>query len=146
MHRSTTNARSANNPRRGASLLESLAATVLLAALLAGVAQLVTLAASSERARSQQRIAALEAANTLDRWMAASWTDLQPREAAQVALSPRARQSLPGAKLTIAIEETADVLTTRRIVVEITRHSPAGEEVRLARLSAFRHTPEDPQP
>jgi type II secretory pathway pseudopilin PulG len=132
--------------RRGASLIETTIAAVLLATLLVGVAQLVTMASVQQRVQARRQIAALEAANTLDRLTTDQWERLEPQPAAKVALSKRARQSLPQGRLTVEIEAIPGEPAGRLIAVEVTWTGPAGEHVAPLRLVAFRHQATEPRP
>jgi len=133
-------------PRHGSLVHEAVMGIALTLAVMAGVAQLVTLVALQRRTTEQRSLAALEAGNVMEQWMARPWAEVTPEQAANAALSEVCRRDLPEARLQVAVEPEGDADAVRRIRVQIDWLDNARHRGEPVRLVAWRHRDEEAQP
>jgi len=133
--------------RQGHTILETMVAAVLLAVAATVGVQMLLATASARQATETRRLATREAANVMERVMALAPDELTPQTVEQMKLSPRAQKALPGAKLTIRLDEsTGDGPPATRVTVELTWKSHAGRAAPPLRLLAWRFHPEEARP
>ena len=127
--------------RRGVTLLESVVAFGLLAAMVAVSLEMLAVTAAQRRAIDKRVIALTEAANVAERIATLPWDRITPEGLADVELSPAAQKKLPRGVLKLAVEPAAAGLPARRVDVEITwaLGSLGGE--RPVRLSFWAYAP-----
>lgn len=129
--------RSPTPPRCGVTLVEIAAASLLLTVLATLLTQgLLALRAEHGEAHLRQ-IARYEVANELQRLAALPWNELVTVPSGPSALSAAAKDRLPGARMTIAIETPADA-EVRRIHVELQWLGPTtGQPEQPIRLTTW---------
>lgn len=93
---------------RGFTMIEMVAAGAMLVVLLAVSMQFFQASAVHRRMTRQRELAIQEVANLMERLAAIPWQDLTAEKANQVQLSELARNSLPGAQLTIEVSQPAE--------------------------------------
>ena len=110
---------------RAFTLLEVILAATLLAMLLTASIQMLRALTASQRA-SERRTIALEAVQAISDQIAnIPWTQLSPRTAERVAVPDPLNGFLPGALLTVTVNDEAKP-TAKRIQVELTWKGPDG--------------------
>ena len=122
--------------RRGFTLIELTAASVILAMAAAVVLQLIVLSGASRRSTSQQRLAWREASNCLEAFTIGGYDAATGQRAAAYGLSQRAISALPQGKLDVTDETMEDALKAKRISVEVAWQTPRGRR-RTVRLTTF---------
>ena len=123
--------------RRGFTLVE-LALTVALLAIAMGVTvQALGWIASERRAIERRQYAAQEAANVLERFVARPFDGLTPEAARAVTLSEAARAVLPGAELTVLVDDKAASPDARRVAVRLRWRQRTGEWEAPVRLTTW---------
>jgi hypothetical protein len=127
--------------RRGGILLEVSIATALAAVVMIAVSQLLAVAAKQERTIDWRRLAAQEAANSLERVLTSPWDDVTPERLKAWSLSTDAAERLPAGTLTWEVELTPETPAAKRITAEVSWSHGAGDRERV-RLSAWRFQPE----
>jgi Tfp pilus assembly protein PilE len=132
--------------RRGVTVLELSIAIILVAAVLTGIAQLLSVVSAQQR-ESERRSAALhEAANQMERLTILPWRELTSESVGQRELSPEAAAALPQGSLRVQVTDAAggaESLAAKRISVEVAWRNSAGREVKPVRLVAWRFAPEE---
>jgi hypothetical protein len=133
--------------RRGVTVLELSIATILVATVLAGTAQLLSVVAAQQR-ESERRLAALhEAANHMERLAVWPWDELTSENLAQLQLSPETSQALPQGLLRVQVTDGAaageENPVGKRLSVEVAWRNSAGREVEPVRLVAWRFAAEE---
>lgn len=123
--------------RNGMALAEVAAATILLAALGAFVAETVAWSAAEQRATQRREIALSEAANAMERTSIAGWAALEPKPSTEMALSPLAKRMLPGGRIIREVTDADGEPAARRIVIEVSWLNQAGERERPVRLTTW---------
>jgi hypothetical protein len=127
-------------------MVELVVALVLLAAALVATAQIVSLATNQRREISRRQLATLEAANVLEHVVGRAWEGLNNEQLAEFALSERARQTLPGARLNVEISDVPGPPQAKRIAVEVSWEAHGPDAVASARLVAWKHRAAETQP
>lgn len=120
--------------RRGATLIECIAAGAMAVLLLSVGLQFFAAVGAHCRALRCRQVAWQEAANVLERLAERPWDALVPEKARDMALSDEAGSTLPQGTLAIEIrEETAEGVPSKRIAAEVRWQSETGhtESVRL---------------
>jgi hypothetical protein len=130
--------------RTGISLIEVTAALLILSVAVVSVAQLVALAEVQRRDASRRQLASSEAGNALEHLAARRWDELDAERLKEFSLSPRARQALPGARLTVAVEP-ASAGEAKRIIVEVV-WTTRFEQTERVRLVAWKFAGQESQP
>ncbi len=125
--------------RRGATLLEMLAAGTLLGTLLVVCLQLFSAAATQHRAAARRQAASLELANVMERVAARPWSQLTTAALAAEQLSPEARAQLPGAELKIEVFGPADDPEAKRLTATIGWPDREGRPPQPLRLTTWRY-------
>ena len=126
----------------GAALLEATMSLAIVALVIAGVAQLLVLAAQQRRFAAQRELAVNEAANLMEQCMTLPWNQLEQVQVDETELSENSRKHLPDAALEISIQQ-ADEGGAKQIAIQIDWRNPAGQRVRPIRLVAWRHRLEE---
>lgn len=125
--------------RGGFTVLETLVAGVLLAALLGLGAQMIHAQGRQQRLLRQRLVAAEEAANLMERLTARPWSRLTAEAVADLQLSPEARLVLPEARVEIQIVEQAKPVVGKRIVVFLRWPEHNGRSQESVRLAAWKY-------
>lgn len=133
--------------RSGFSLMETFAAVALLAAAGAICVQMLVAGASARRAADQRLFASREAANVMERLMAAPRDRLTPEAVENLALRDEAIDALPDATLAVAIDpSTDDGPPATRVTLMLTWKTRAGTTARPVRLVAWHYGAAEDQP
>lgn len=127
----------AHTRRRAFTLVE-----IVVCALMLGIAMSVTLhiltwVAAERRAIEQRACAVREVANIMERITARPWSELTPDTLKGVTLSDSTRAALPGAELTIDVENESPTPVSRRLAVRLRWRGASGNFERPVRLSAW---------
>jgi hypothetical protein len=132
--------------RRGLAIVEITAASVLLIACFALLAQLLFLIAREDRAIEARQAATCAVANELEAVMARDWADLGVGEPLEVDVPPQVLALLPSASMRTHIEAGAEE-GSKRIRVEIDWTDASGNTVAPISLTAWKHRrSQDEQP
>jgi type II secretory pathway pseudopilin PulG len=108
------------NRRGGFTVMETIVALSVLAAVSVLVAQ-TAVWALGERTRTEDRLVAMEAAaNVLEEARARPWAELTPEWAAGMKPSGDVAARLPDAALTVRVEPEKDRDRVKRVTVELT--------------------------
>lgn len=130
--------------RVGSMFLEVCVASVVAAATLAMIAQLLTLASRQQRINALQRQAACVAGNVMERIMARPWEELAP-DKLQPLVSSEELASLPEADVQIEVL-AGQQPESREIRVSVTWTSPRGQPRPPVQLVAWRFRQEETAP
>jgi hypothetical protein len=124
--------------RRGAfTLFEVIVAATMLAVLLTTSVQMLRAVSNHERA-SERRVVAMEAVQAVgDQIANIPWRELTPESAKKVSIPKPLDSWLPGAKLTVSLDEEASPTTSKRIHVDITWNGPDGQAVAPVGLTSW---------
>jgi type II secretory pathway component PulJ len=125
--------------RRGFTVLETLVAGVLLAALLGLGAKMLQAQGRQQRVLRQRLVAAEELANLMERLTARPWPRLTAEAAADLQLSPEARLALPEARCDIQIIEQAKPVAGKRIAVVLHWPDHNGHSEQRVQLVAWKY-------
>ena len=131
----------AQRTNSGFTLFELIVTTILLGVMAGTLVPLLGHAARHQRESDRRQLALYEAQNVLEQLAARPWPELTPDAAAAVSLPESCRESLPGARLTVTIDEPAGETAVRRISVELAWLMRDGVEVAPVRLVAWRYAP-----
>jgi prepilin-type N-terminal cleavage/methylation domain-containing protein len=123
---------------RGFTLIEILAAGVVLAILLVVAARMLSSTVAQHQALMNRRMAIVEADNIMERLFPLPVSELTDQRIREVQLSQEFRQSLPSANLEIDIRPVADDVPARRIAVTIRWRENLGQPERSVRLVAWK--------
>lgn len=125
--------------RRGITIIEAVAGSVILAALMMTTVQMLAWQAAQRRALDSRQLALAEASRILDRLTWEPWDRLTPERVQLESFSPLAAQSLKTAALKVSLHETTqDRLQAKRLRVEITWPVAQGS-MRPVALVAWRY-------
>lgn len=120
-------------------MIEVIAASVILAALMLVTVQMLAVVAGNQRELSRRRIAQEEAVNVLERLLTLSSDEQIERDVAAARLSADAEAALRNAELRVTISPPAGEPEAIRIEVEIRWRSRRGDLAAPVRLVAWRH-------
>ena len=112
--------------------------------VMVAIAQLVAVIGNQRVHSDQQRLATREAANALERVLAASWSDLDPEAPPEVKISASAEERLDDPRLSVVITESQEDLLVKRIEVRVDWVNRAGQRTEPLRLVAWRHGERSP--
>jgi type II secretory pathway pseudopilin PulG len=127
-------------PRPAFTLVEVIAALILLAAVFGVIGNLLVRASQQSRAADRRRIAQQAASNVLEDLTGRPWEAIvsTPDDGDETTLAPDAAAGLPGGTVTVDVETDASG-DGKRIVVEIRWAEPGGDAARPARLVTWVH-------
>ncbi|HBO44109.1 MAG TPA: hypothetical protein DD670_09295 [Planctomycetaceae bacterium] len=133
--------------RSGFSLMETTVAIALLAAAGAICVQVLVAGAAARRAADQRLFASREAANVMERLMAAPRDRLTPESVETLTLRDEAIDVLPGAKLTVALAPSTDEgPPATRVTLTLAWKTRAGTAALPVRLVAWHYGAAEDQP
>lgn len=126
-------------PRRGFTVIELAAAVILLAVAMTVTVQLLGTIANERRAVGRREVAAREAANLMEHLCARPWERLSADGVKDVRLSKTAADALPGAELTVGVDEAEGVrgVPGKRLSVRLRWRNRAGEFDAPVRLTTW---------
>lgn len=129
--------------RRGITVIELAAAVLLLGVAMSVTAQLLGAIAYERRAVGRREVAAREVANLMEHLTARPWERLTPDAVKEVRLSEPTANVLPGAELTVTVDEAAAApeVPGKRVAIRLRWHNRAGEFDAPVRLTTwvYRH-------
>jgi type II secretory pathway component PulJ len=127
--------------RRGFTMLEITAATVMLATAMTLTVQLLDVVAAGRRAAERRLCAVQEVANLMERVAARPWEEVTPESLKEVSLSSRTLQALPGAELTATVDDASATRGEKEIGLRLRWRDRAGTWTAPVRLTAwiYRH-------
>jgi hypothetical protein len=123
--------------RRGFTLVELALCIAMLMIAMGVTAEVLGWIASGRRAVERRQYAAQEAANVLERFVSRPFDGVTPEAARAVALSDAARAALPGAELTVLVDDRAAAPEARRVVVRLRWRQRGGEWEAPVRLTTW---------
>jgi len=123
--------------RRGALMLEMLVGTILLGAFLLGALPVIAWIRTSHHAAEEQRIAALELANQMERVAALPPARLTPEELQQLELSPEATATLDDAELSARIQPSEAFAGLQQVQLSLTWTDDSHQRVQPATLTGW---------
>jgi Tfp pilus assembly protein PilV len=121
--------------RRGFTLIETGIAAVMLAVAMGLTVQVIAWVAAERRASERRRCAVQEVANVMERVTARTQAHLTPEAARDFQLSEPARGVLPGAELSVSMEEIP--AGSRRVSIRLRWKNRGGEWDAPVRLSSW---------
>jgi hypothetical protein len=119
-------------------LLELFAATVVLSALMAAVAQVAVLTAGQHAAMERRMLAVCEAQRIVEHVSVMPWERVTQAALDEIELSAELHQALPDAELTISTADEQGSPVGKRIAVEIGWQSQPDVRARPVRLVTWR--------
>jgi len=132
--------------RDGLSMTEMLVTIAITTVAMVGGVQIMSLANRQCKAVECRRVAGLEAGNIMEQIMTRPWEDIAPGQESICELSEACRQTLPDAKLRIAVEAEAADPGVRHITVEIDWQANAIHRGGPVRLVAWRYLNKEARP
>jgi len=123
----------------GFTVMEILAAAVILAAVLAVCVQLVRATTQQRRALQTRELTIQEAANLMERLAGMTWQELAGTQPAQLCLSGDALRAIPGAELKVEVVSCPGQPEAKRIAVAIAWQDDSARPVRPVRIVAWRY-------
>lgn len=132
--------------RPGFTLIETIAALVVLAAAMTAVVQTVAVVSRQRQLTERRALAVQEAANVMERVYGLPWSELTPERAAQETLSPVCRQRLPAAALKVTVQATGDPPNQKSLLVELDWQDADGGRNRPVSLAAWRFQSREARP
>jgi Tfp pilus assembly protein PilV len=127
--------------RRAFTMIEVAITSLLLLIGMTVTLQVLGWVASERRAADRRQYAIHEAANIMERLAARPWDQLTTGAVKDLALSESARQTLPGAELSVAAEETGEPIGSKRLSLRLRWRNRAGGWEAPIRLSAWAYRP-----
>jgi prepilin-type N-terminal cleavage/methylation domain-containing protein len=123
--------------RRAFTLFEVIIAAAILAALLTASVQMLRALSIHQRA-TEHRAAALQAAQAVSDEVAnIPWDQLTVESAKKVTIPKPLDGYLPGAKLSVSLDEEAAPAPSKRLHVDLTWNGPDGQAVAPVRLTSW---------
>lgn len=123
--------------RRGFTLLEVSVSGAMLVVLMVVTVQVLGWVAVERRAADRRQVAALEAANVMERLASQPWEDLTAERTAEMKLSTQARDVLPEGELKLEIQNESGQPEARRILIEVHWKGQASQPVAPVRLTSW---------
>jgi prepilin-type N-terminal cleavage/methylation domain-containing protein len=133
--RPTPNA--APSRRQGFTLVELALTVGMLAIAMSVTVQLLGWIVAERRASERRQFAAQEAANVLERFAARPFDGVTPEAAHAVTLSEAARAVLPGAELSVLVDDRGASPNARRVAVLLRWRQRSGEWEAPIRLTTW---------
>jgi type II secretory pathway pseudopilin PulG len=121
----------------GFTVLEVMAAAVMLAAAMVITVQVLALSRAQARDSQRRQLAIQVAGNLLERLTATNWDRLDSAVADAKERSKESVSRLPGGELDVTIESDSAPPRSRRITVTIRYRSRGGEFTSPVRLTAW---------
>jgi len=125
------------------TLIELTISLVILGAAMAGVVQLVALAARQRRELAVERACVLEVANQAERIALLPWSETAADKLTSWQPSPELAAVLPAAQCSIVVTDEPGAPPARRIRLEVAWPSPAGVPASPVSLTVWRYAPEE---
>ena len=123
--------------RGGFTLIEVVATTVMLGALMSMTVPLLHAVNAQRRHAAARQFAVQETANMMERFSARDWNDITPATAAKVELSETGKAMLRDASLTITVAPISAQPTSKRVHIELRWKNREGDFVVPVKLTTF---------
>jgi len=127
--------------KRGLSVLEATMSLLILSFAVAGLLQILTVAASQRRATEIRRLALADLANQAEQIALLSWDELTAEKLAIRQPSAELLAAAPAARLNIAVNDETGAPAAKRIHLTADWTTPAGQSVQPVELTVWRHQP-----
>src|SRR5688572_10452247 len=124
------------------TLLEAGVALLVMTAAILAVMELFNAAAHERRARQQRQVALLELSNQAERVALLDWNDAAPERLTSWQPSDMLLAVIRQPECSLRVVDDQEHPGTRRIELAIAWKNAAGEEVRPAKLTAWRFSSE----
>jgi Tfp pilus assembly protein PilV len=127
-----------DRPRRrgGFTMVEVAASAFLLAAAMTLTVQVLGWVAAERRAADRRQCAVQEVGNLMEHLAARPWDRLSPEAIRDVAMGEAARRRLPGAELSVSVDESRGP-DAKRIALRLRWRNRAGTWEAPVRLAAW---------
>jgi prepilin-type N-terminal cleavage/methylation domain-containing protein len=122
---------------RGFTMIEIAVTSLMLAIAMTATMRCLGWVAAERRAVERRQCAVEEVANLMERLAARPWGRLTPGPVDDLKLSEPAREKLPGAELTVMVDDQAGSPGARRLSVRLKWRARNGEWEAPARLTAW---------
>jgi len=129
-------------PSRGMTLVEMLAALLVLGAAMAALLQLVALAAQQRRGMNERRLALLEVANRAERIALLPWDETNPEKLKGWPPSEDLLAALPTAQCSVTVTDEPGSPRGRRIRLEVLWMNSVRQPVEPVTLTVWRFAEE----
>ena len=123
--------------RRGSSIVEMIAAGVLLGVIFVTMVPVLSWAGAQRQSAEQRQWALQEVANLMERVSLQPWESLSEKTLSQLPLSEECRKRLRDANLAIRVVEEDPVPASKRVVLELRWKDRTGQTVSPIRLTAW---------
>jgi prepilin-type N-terminal cleavage/methylation domain-containing protein len=127
--------------RLGFTLLELIAASVVLAAAGVMTAQVVVWSRAAARVADEERLAWQEASNCLELLTAEGYEAVTPRRAAECRLSDVASAGISAGQLVVTVTALDEPLPSKRITAEVAWELGDAQTQRTVRLTTVLYAP-----
>ena len=132
--------------RRGISVLEATTALLILTFAVGGLLQILTVSAAQRRASEQRRLALQEVANQAERIALLTWDETTQERLGQLKPGTELAAAAPSATLNAKLTADDGSPAAKRIRIEISWLTPAGQSVEPVALTVWKHQPAEVQP
>ena len=132
--------------RRGVGVVELMAGMAMMTTTIVLVAQVYVLVERASRIAERRQIAAVAAANVMERVAGVPWDQLDQSVVEDWQLPPDARSSLPRSTLKIQITTHQDALAAKRVEVEVSWSETHGTQTSWTRLVTWRYNIPETRP
>jgi type II secretory pathway pseudopilin PulG len=123
--------------RPGMSLLEIMLAAGLLGILMTVSVQMMRVMGDRQRA-AERRAAALQTAQALAEMLGnRPWDELTDSAAEKIEIPESMRSHLPGATLSVTVNEESDPIAAKRVMLELRWKNPRGQSPAPVRLTTW---------
>jgi Tfp pilus assembly protein PilV len=122
--------------RGGFTMIEVAASAFLLAAAMTLTVQVLGWVAAERRAADRRQCALQEVGNLMEHLAARPWDGLSPESVEDVAIGDEARRRLPGAELSVTVDESRGP-DAKRIALRLRWRNRAGTWEAPVRLAAW---------
>jgi Tfp pilus assembly protein PilV len=122
--------------RRGQSMIEVAVTALMLVIAMSMTLHVLTWVAAERRALDRRQFALQETANLMERLTARPWDELTSETAKRETLAEPARQALPGAELSVGVDEAKDH-ASKRVTIALRWRTRAGTWDAPVRLTAW---------
>lgn len=126
-------------PRRGVSITELMVSMIVVAATMAGLAQLVSLSAQQQRSGEARRLATMELANQAERVAALAWEDAAPEKFTGWEPSAEFAAAVASPTCKATVTEEAGEPASRRIRLEVGWAAAGGSAAEPMSLTVWKY-------
>jgi Tfp pilus assembly protein PilV len=130
--------------RRGATIVETIIALLVLSAAMLALAQMVALAARQRRTTETRRIALQEVANQAERIAVLSWDQAEPGRLTTWEPSQVLAAAIPAAECRIEVTAEEGPPAARRVRLSVGWNDASGQPVTPVELSLWKYAEGQP--